>query len=508
MAEQQNDDLSKALVVVGEDGVEYSLLKGPNETSMYVMEAHKALTDSLQISELALDLTNVGKLILMAYCGVMGHLRLEIQVRDRLHSVVKLCDDTVHTLNEFSRASNNAITNMATAYEYLVDGFEDIAFETLQDVAKISKSMQNRSLELKERFGDEADKVKKVHDATASERQKVTDANKETKETLEGLAIDESVAHKELDKVSQEEEESIKKLNSTLEEERRTAEERRKIAANLAQEIDKIQIELDKADKQEIALTPQTGIFSKIKSGITHLFSGKTEDDVEENKVMVAKRNVGDKHSKALLKSKELKEAEDKKAQLLKEQRKMHAKYLEERAKKREQTLKAMVEAAKKMQQCNFKDDIQSESLFCLHNALTALNHLQDIMTVAANFWNETHSVCNELSGEKVTKHVDRLLAMPEEKRRRLWSSNPFKIEAIKYYSNWVAVRKVCTDSRASITSAQRQVHLFIRENPTKKEARNILEILADEFKSQVGQNADGSDQQKQITSDSEHENK
>ena len=60
-----------------------------------------------------------------AYCGVMGHLQLEIQVRDRLHSVVKLCDDTVHTSNKFSQVSTIAITNMATAYEYLLDGFEE-----------------------------------------------------------------------------------------------------------------------------------------------------------------------------------------------------------------------------------------------------------------------------------------------------------------------------------------------------------------------------------------------
>ena len=117
MAEQSGDS-SKSLVVV-DDGVEYSLLKGPDEESKYVVEAHKNLTETLQINELAHDLTNVGKFILMAYCGVMGHLKLEMQVRDRLHSVVKLCDDTVHTLNEFSRASNNAITNMATAWCFL-----------------------------------------------------------------------------------------------------------------------------------------------------------------------------------------------------------------------------------------------------------------------------------------------------------------------------------------------------------------------------------------------------
>ena len=52
MAEQQSDDSSKALVVVGDYSVEYSLLKGPNETSMYVMNAHKALTEHLQITEL------------------------------------------------------------------------------------------------------------------------------------------------------------------------------------------------------------------------------------------------------------------------------------------------------------------------------------------------------------------------------------------------------------------------------------------------------------------------
>ena len=225
------------------------------------MEAHKALTESLQISELALDLTNVGKLILMAWCGVMGHLQLELQLRERLYSVVKLCDDTLYTLNEFSRASNIAIANMATAYEYLVDGFEDIAFKTLQVVAEFSKSMQDRSLELKERFGVEADEVKKVHDATTSEKQKVSDTNKKTKETLKVLETDKSVADQELDKVSQEKEESIKNLNFTLEEERKTAEERRKIAVNLAKEIDRIQIELDKADKQEMPLPPQTGIF-------------------------------------------------------------------------------------------------------------------------------------------------------------------------------------------------------------------------------------------------------
>ena len=503
----KDGDTSKALVVIGEDGVEYSLLKGPDDESQYVVEAHLKLTESLQINEVATDLSNVGKFILMAYCGVMGHLQLEMQVRDRLHSVVKLCDDTVHTLNEFSRASNTAIASMGTAYEYLLDGFEDIALETLQDVAQISKDMQTRSLELQNRFGNEADEVKKVHDATASEKQKVFDANVATKKNMTIFASDKSTANKELAKAEEEEENTMKVLNTTLEEEKKTAEERRKIAANLAREIDQIQLESSEADEKEIAFKPQTGIFSKIKSGFTHYMGGQTDDDIQSKKIEVSKRTVADKQSNALLKAKELKEAEDKKAKLLKEQREMHARLLEERAKKRQQALKEMAEAAKKLQECKFEHDIQTESLFCLHHALTALRHLQDIMTVAANFWRETHAVCSELSGAGISKHIDRLLKMPEDRRLKLWNAKAFKMEAIHYYSNWVAVRKLCVDSRASITKSQRQVHLFIRANPTKTEAKEILQTLAEEFKTQVDSNEKAS-KQKQITDGSdEHEN-
>ena len=259
-------------------------------------------------------------------------------------------------------------------------------------------------------------------------------------------------------------------------------EERRKIAANLIKEIDRIQIE--KADKQEMALTPQA---SRLKSGVTHLVGGQTEDDVKANRVTIAKRNVDDKHSKALLKSKELKEVEDKKAQLLKEQCKLYAKNLEDRAKKREQTLKAIAETAKQIRY-KLEDNIQSESLFCLHYALTAIHSLQDIMQVAATLWRDTRSFFNEFSEAKILRQVSHLRVMPEETRHRLWNTKTIKIEAIKYYSKWVAIRKAYTDSRVSITSAQCQMHLIIQENPTKKEAINILQILADEFGLQVGQ--------------------
>ena len=55
-----------------------------------------------------------------------------------------------------------------------------------------------------------------------------------------------------------------------------------------------------------------------------------------------------------------------------------------------------------------------------------------------------------------------------------------FKLDVIKYYSNWVAIQKVFFDFSASITSSYCQVHLFIWENPLKGV---ILQLLVKEFK-------------------------
>lgn len=49
--------------------------------------------------------------------------------------------------------------------------------------------MQDRSLELKNRFGNEADEVRKVHDDTASVKQKVSDANTEVKRLRQYLQL-------------------------------------------------------------------------------------------------------------------------------------------------------------------------------------------------------------------------------------------------------------------------------------------------------------------------------
>ena len=167
---------------------------------------------------------------------------------------------------------------------------------------------------------------------------------------------------------------------------------------------------------------------------------------------------------------------------MLKQHRELRAKQLEERKKARDEAVKQMAIAARKLAESKFEENIQSESLYCLRHAITALKNLQDVMQVAANFWRETHRACDEITGNSMVKRLDTLKNMDVEKRKRLWNARGLKMEAVKYYAQWVAIQQMCAFSRDSLTDSQRQVHHFIRQNPSKEQGIELLQILAKEL--------------------------
>ena len=293
MAECYND-----LVAIDYDGTTYSLTEGPTKDSRFVIEAYENLNQTLLINEFAADLANVGKFLLMIQCSLMGHIQLEISFRERLHSVVKLCDDTVHTFSEFDRVSSDTISNIATAFEYLIEGFEEITLETLVDVQENAKIIEKESYRLQKRFGDELSEVEMLLEQTMIERKQV---NAET-----------------------------------------------------------------------------------------------------------------------------------------------------------------------------------------LQHAVVAIRNLSDIMRIAVNFWRETYSVGTSINQHNFIKMLDRILGVVEEKRKKLWKSKVFKMKVINFYAQWIAVQQMCSMSRALLTNSQRQVHMFIRQNLTKEQAKELLEMLAGELHIQI----------------------
>ena len=468
------------ILTVESDGLEYSLTKPPDVESKLVVEAQRDLTEILQINELAADLSNVGKFLLMAYCGVMGHEDLEIKVRERLISITELCDDTVFTLNEFERSSNKAINIMITAYNHLTEGHEDLAFSMLQSVARLSQNMVDASTNLQERFANEAEDVEKVQTQTMGERQKVDDAHVETQRTITKHTCDHDVAQSEFQVATKEEKQTTEKLSEAICEENAAAESRRIVLRNLEEKLREVQSRLEAAnDRVRECANRSSGFID----GVIHLFGGKTKEDKQEEIARKDLRSVERQREIVNEQLSSMEYAENEKAKVLREQREIMEKNLRIIRQKQEKASKEMAELAKKLLQCNFEASAQAESLNCLHHALTALRNLQDIMTIAGNFWKNWINFCKGFSTNGFTKRIKQFMTMEKEQRKKIiCCSKTFKIEAVKYYANWVAVQQVCSNSRGSITDSQRKLHNYIRQNPTKEVGKAILKVLTKEF--------------------------
>ena len=468
------------LVVVSDDGTEYNLTKPPAVESKFVVEAQSRLTETLQISELAADLSNVGKLLLMAYCGVIGQADLEIKIRERFYSITNLCDETVFTLNEFNRASDKAIEIMITAYNYLLEGFEDLAFDMLQDVSQLSKSMVEAASSLRNRFHIEAKKVKGIQKQTMGEKQKVDDALVETQRCINKHTSDYAFKKDEDNKDATEEQQNTGKLNEVTYAQREAAEKKYVLLSNLEDKLKDIQRRLDAANAKLRECSGRGGGFY---GAVVHLFGGKTKEDREEEAARISQRNAEFACEMARQQYYSAENAENEKARVLVERREILESNLRLIKQKREKASKDMSEIANKLLQCNLEASAQTDSINCLHHALTALRNLQDIMIIAGNFWRSWISFSEGLSTGNFTKKIEKFMTMEVERRRRIiCGSKMFKLEAIKYYSQWVAVQQVCLISRDSITEAQRELHKYIRKNPTKELGKAILEVLAEEF--------------------------
>ena len=162
------------------EGKTYSLKVIPSQNTKIVEDQKSGMERILKLERLGKDFSSLGKVLRLAHYGVVGHADLQIAVRKTLDNVVNLCDDTVHTINEFDRACDSALENMQSAYEYLEDDLEDEAVDTLQEVIAVSEKMEKAADELHKRCKEESMNVHEVGDATIQKQGLVSQQIKQT----------------------------------------------------------------------------------------------------------------------------------------------------------------------------------------------------------------------------------------------------------------------------------------------------------------------------------------
>ena len=99
---------AKAAVTI--EGESYSLLMVPASSTAVVASVKEEMIQKINLHQVAIDLNNLGMFLRVAYNGVVGYTDLHVQVRGIYYNVADLCDESVCTINKFSRSSKIAIS--------------------------------------------------------------------------------------------------------------------------------------------------------------------------------------------------------------------------------------------------------------------------------------------------------------------------------------------------------------------------------------------------------------
>ena len=136
----------------------------------------------VHVKETDAILTNPILLLGLVYKETAGHTELQIKIREIGYDVTKLCDKSAVIVSKLKQASGSILNDLQGTYQFLLDGLEDIALETLAAVSEVAKGMATAAEELHQDFADESLKVEGVLKDTMKEKGEEGKKKKEIEE--------------------------------------------------------------------------------------------------------------------------------------------------------------------------------------------------------------------------------------------------------------------------------------------------------------------------------------
>ena len=426
--------------VVLDDGHTYSLAELPSVDSPVVIKEQARLLGVINLEALVDDLGRLGNCVRIAYHGVSGFVELQIEIQRIGYDVTKLCDKSAVTVGKFKNASTTVLSSLKATYEFLMDSFEDMAIDTLADVADTAKGMATAAEELRRDFDNQATKV-----IVALEKTQETQSTEEHKK-------------KEFEK-KRKDMEAQKEKQEKLQQE--AAEAQRK-AEKLAQDADTKENEAIRTimdlKEEDHAREENTGFWKKLGQAFTGRNSRQT-----------AALNAS------------LRTNEDK-ARAAREERMKHLTAVQQQQEMRSRALAELAEYAKRIENLEAGENEMEAVIGALQNSIQALKSLSAVMMQAALFWYQLQEHCEHLAKGEMKEMIQKALKYDEDRRLKFWNSKGFKSKAIQYYAGWVALDHVCGIYMERIMLTQRELYTYIQEALRPEEAREKVKELAKNF--------------------------
>ena len=413
----------QTIVKIGEES--FSIVDIPSSGTVIVQVEKERLLGSIDLPALVTDLGRVGNFVRIAYNGVAGYTDLQITIREIGYNVTKLCDKSAVTVSKFKQASGSIIGDLQGTYQFLLDGLEDMALETLHAVSDVAKDMTAAADQLHKDFDEESGRVE-----TALKEAMKTKGSEVTRKKL----LEETATKLEVDKAKATEEKKSAEADFQL------YEEKYKIAESKQEAF------------ESSASNPLKAAANAFVSPFTR--GGKLFDT----------------------------DADHRRAEQAREEKLRHLEAMQKERETRSKALQDIAEFAKKIENCKDDSELAEVAISALHSAMGGLQKLSAIMMKAALFWKQMQVHCEKLAKEKMQKMIATAMKRPEKDRIRVWTSKGFKTQAIMYYAQWVALDDVCAVYMGRIQETQKDLYGYLTENPTLDDARRNVRDLAITF--------------------------
>ena len=426
-------DSDKAVIKVND--YTYSLVEPPPAISPIVIKAKDNMLGHIDLEQFVDDLGRLGNCVRIAYHGVAGDAELQIKIQGIGYDVTKLCDKSALTVSHFKKASSTIVLTLQATYQYLLDSLEDMAIETLADVAETAKGMADAASNLRTEFNKQSEAV--------------IAAVKDLQQKKQSKEEDNIEIAKEITKI----EGKIKKLEST-----------RKVTQELAEKAETLYY--DAKQKEEIALNQpdEVVVGTELVEECSSCFFGLYTSKKVEERVITKPTHWREK------------------AQFANKEKMLHLQEMYKQHEIRSEVMANLEEYANSLKNVKGEKSFIQAAVQALLHAIGALRSLAAIMLQATQFWSQMQHHCEELAKDKIKVEIERALKLPEERRLRVWTSNAFKTKAIHYYAGWVALDYVCTIYMDRIKLTRRELYTYIQETLATDEAHKIVPVLAKEF--------------------------
>ena len=447
------------------DGETFDLITIPSAESKLVQSAKQELLGDLNLQRLVDDLGKLGTFMRVAYNGVAGNTKVQIQVQSVGYKITKLADKSAITVHQFKRTSTEVLKKLKSTYQFLLDGQEKVAVLTLSRMANKAEAMAKAAKELREDFDQATEDVKKALEDT----QMAKGDQEDTKTTLERKRREfkeKKEKAEELEKIAQEAEEQATELFEK-------AQAREETAHTAAQK---------KHDSiMQTIVNSITDVVTSVPSAAALTLLLRFEKAAE--KLM----EIGDKSG--------CKEA-------IRRANREKIKHLEQVQKERDRRREAIqqcLEFTQKIINCEDDSDLAQAAIDALHNSVGALKSLSNTMMKVSMFWEVMRIQCNDLAQGDIKEAVEMMIEMPKEERLKTWTSTGFKEDALGYYSKWVALNNVSSVYMLQIEDTSRKLHEYLEFNPTTEEAKSEVRRLASEFADDLRQDQEKEEEESRL---------